>query len=66
LFPLARALIEEHNVAPAQMRREIFELMDELMNQALNMLQTEACELSALLRLPNLSFNSDRALISMD
>lgn len=31
------------------------------MNQALNMLQTEACELPALLRLPA----ADRALISM-
>ncbi len=35
--------------------------MDELMRQTLNMVQTEACELSALLRLPF----ADRALISM-
>jgi len=36
--------------------------MDKLMKALLNMLQTEACELPALLRLPF----ADRALISMN
>jgi len=40
--------------------------MESLMNQTLNMLQTEACELSALLRLTFAGFASVRALISMD
>jgi hypothetical protein len=38
------------------------EQVNELMKQTLNILQTEACQLSALLRLPF----AERALISMN